>query len=128
MTDRPLTPKQQAFVAAYVGAAKGNATQAARMAGYDGNAHTLTAVGAENLAKPESAHAIEVFRLATHTTAIMTAEEAAERLSRIGRGDPELLEKRLSQSTMKQLLDENPDMMPPGVNVDSRYAVTIRRS
>jgi hypothetical protein len=41
---------------------------------------------------------------------------------------PELLEKRLSQSTMKQLLDENPDMMPPGVNVDSRYAVTIRRS
>ena len=41
---------------------------------------------------------------------------------------PELLEKRISQSTMKQLLEENPDMMPPGVNIDSRYAVTIRRS
>lgn len=41
---------------------------------------------------------------------------------------PELLEKRVSQSTMKQLLDENPDMMPPGMNVDSKYAVTIRRS
>ena len=41
---------------------------------------------------------------------------------------PDLLEKRISQSTMKQLLEENPDMMPPGVNVDSRYAVTIRRS
>ena len=41
---------------------------------------------------------------------------------------PELLEKRISQSTLKQLLDENPDMMPPGVNIDSRYAVTIRRS
>jgi hypothetical protein len=41
---------------------------------------------------------------------------------------PELLEKRISQTTMKQLLDENPDMMPPGMNVDSRYAVTIRRS
>jgi hypothetical protein len=41
---------------------------------------------------------------------------------------PELLEKRISQSTMKQLLDENPDMMPPGVNVDSKYSVTIRRS
>ena len=41
---------------------------------------------------------------------------------------PELLEKRISQTTMKQLLDENPDMMPPGVNIDSRYAVTIRRS
>jgi hypothetical protein len=41
---------------------------------------------------------------------------------------PELLEKRISQSVLKQLLDENPDMMPPGVNVDSKYAVTIRRS
>ena len=41
---------------------------------------------------------------------------------------PELLEKRISQSTLKQLLDENPDMMPPGINIDSRYAVTIRRS
>lgn len=41
---------------------------------------------------------------------------------------PELLEKRISQTTMKQLLEENPDMMPPGVNIDSRYAVTIRRS
>jgi hypothetical protein len=41
---------------------------------------------------------------------------------------PDLLEKRISQSTMKQLLDENPDMMPPGVNVDSKYSVTIRRS
>jgi hypothetical protein len=41
---------------------------------------------------------------------------------------PELLEKRISQTTMKQLLDENPDMMPPGMNVDSRYAVTIRRA
>ncbi len=41
---------------------------------------------------------------------------------------PELLEKRVSQTTMKQLLDENPDLMPPGMNVDSRYAVTIRRN
>lgn len=41
---------------------------------------------------------------------------------------PELLERRISQTTMKQLLDENPDLMPPGVNVDSRYAVTIRRA
>lgn len=41
---------------------------------------------------------------------------------------PDLLEKRVSQSTMKQLLDENPDMMPPGMNVDSKYSVTIRRN
>jgi hypothetical protein len=41
---------------------------------------------------------------------------------------PDLLEKRISQSTLKQLLDENPDLMPPGVNVDSKYSVTVRRS
>ena len=41
---------------------------------------------------------------------------------------PGLLERRISQSTMKQLLEENPDLMPPGLNIDSRYAVTIRRS
>ena len=41
---------------------------------------------------------------------------------------PELLERRISQTTMKQLLEENPDLMPPGLNTDSRYAVTIRRA
>lgn len=41
---------------------------------------------------------------------------------------PQLLEQRVSQSTMKQLLEENPDLMPRGMNVDSKYAVTIRRS
>jgi uncharacterized protein YqeY len=41
---------------------------------------------------------------------------------------PDLLEKRISQSTLKQLLDENPDLMPPGINVDSKYSVTVRRS
>jgi predicted metal-dependent phosphotriesterase family hydrolase len=41
---------------------------------------------------------------------------------------PDLLEKRVSQTTMKQMLEENPDLMPKGMNVDSRYAVTIRRN
>jgi hypothetical protein len=41
---------------------------------------------------------------------------------------PELLERRISQSNMKQLLEENPDVMPMGLNIDNRYAVTIRRS
>jgi len=41
---------------------------------------------------------------------------------------PELLERRISQTTMKQLLEENPEIMPPGLNTDSRYTVTIRRA
>lgn len=40
----------------------------------------------------------------------------------------ELLEQRVSQSGMKQLLEENPDLMPRGMNIDSKYSVTIRRS
>jgi hypothetical protein len=41
---------------------------------------------------------------------------------------PELLERRISQSTMKQLLEEHPGLVPPGINADSRYTVTIRRA
>ena len=41
---------------------------------------------------------------------------------------PELLERRISQTTMKQLLEENPELMPMGLNTDSKYSVTIRRT
>jgi arsenate reductase-like glutaredoxin family protein len=41
---------------------------------------------------------------------------------------PELLERRISQTTMKQLLEENPEVMPMGLNIDSKYGVTIRRT
>lgn len=40
---------------------------------------------------------------------------------------PELLEKRLHQGNMKQFLEEHPDLLPPGINVDSEYSVTVRR-
>ena len=52
-----LTPKQQAFVLAYIGPAKGNATEAARMAGY--SERTARSTGAENLHKPAIAEAIK---------------------------------------------------------------------
>lgn len=41
---------------------------------------------------------------------------------------PELLEKRIHQSNMKQFLEENPDLHPAGLNVDRTYAITVRRS
>jgi hypothetical protein len=28
---------------------------------------------------------------------------------------------------MSVFLEENPDLLPPGLNIDSKYAVTIRR-
>jgi rubrerythrin len=40
----------------------------------------------------------------------------------------ELLEKRIHQSNMKQFLEEQPDLLPKGLNVDSEYTITVRRS
>jgi hypothetical protein len=42
-------------------------------------------------------------------------------------GTLELLEKRIAQTNMSTFLEENPDLLPPGLNVDSRYTVTVRR-
>ena len=41
---------------------------------------------------------------------------------------PQLLERRISQLNLKQLLEENPDLTPMGLNTDSKYSVTIRRT
>ena len=41
---------------------------------------------------------------------------------------PELLERRVSQTTFKEFLKENPDKMHEGMNVDSRYAITVTRA
>ena len=40
---------------------------------------------------------------------------------------PEFLDKRLNQSNVKQFLEENPDVLPPGLNVDSEYAISVRK-
>jgi hypothetical protein len=41
---------------------------------------------------------------------------------------PQVLFKRISTTNMKQFLDENPNLMPIGMNIDNRYTVTVRRS
>ena len=42
-------------------------------------------------------------------------------------GALELLEKRIAQTNMATFLEENPDVLPPGLNLESRYAVSVRR-
>jgi len=42
-------------------------------------------------------------------------------------GAPELLDKRLNQTNMKQFLEENPALVPKGLNVDSEYVISVRR-
>ena len=39
-----------------------------------------------------------------------------------------LLEKRLHQSNMKQFLEENPEVLPEGLNQDKEYTVVVRRA
>lgn len=56
---KKLTVKQQRFVDAYTGPAKGNGTESARMAGYKGSESTLGTVSGENLKKPAILAAID---------------------------------------------------------------------
>lgn len=55
--DKKLTPKQQLFVSEFL--KTGNATEAARRAGYKGNEETLRSIGKENLTKPPIKRAID---------------------------------------------------------------------
>ena len=41
---------------------------------------------------------------------------------------PEFLDKRLNQKNVREFLEENPDLLPKGLNVDSEYALTIRKA
>jgi hypothetical protein len=40
---------------------------------------------------------------------------------------PQVLERRISTTNMGQFLDENPNLMPIGMNVNNRYTVMVRR-
>ncbi len=39
----------------------------------------------------------------------------------------DLLERRIHQSNMKQWLSDHPDQVPPGLNIDAKYDVIVRR-
>lgn len=41
---------------------------------------------------------------------------------------PELLERRIHQTNIKQFLADNPNVLPQGLNVDNAYSITVRRS
>ena len=40
---------------------------------------------------------------------------------------PEFFEKRLNQTHVRQFIKENPDLVPAGLNVDSEYAISVRK-
>ena len=40
----------------------------------------------------------------------------------------EFFEKRLNQTNVKQFLEENPNLQPAGLNMDSEYVVSVRKN
>jgi len=40
---------------------------------------------------------------------------------------PEFFEKRLNQTHVREFLEDNPDLVPMGLNVDSEYVVSVRK-
>lgn len=80
---RELTLKQKLFIEYYCGRARGNATEAARLANYEGNDVTLGAVGYENLRKPLIKEAINE----RFDTLAMDRGEITSELSDIGRAE-----------------------------------------
>lgn len=40
---------------------------------------------------------------------------------------PDVYEKRLHQGNIQEFIEKNPDKLPPGLNIDSEYQVTVRR-
>lgn len=75
-TERPLTLKQQRWIDAYIQTG-GNATEAARLAGYDSTDYTtLSVIGTENLAKlrPKLADVLDRHGLTLDSAAKATAD------------------------------------------------------
>jgi len=83
MSNAKLTGKQAAFVNAYLGEARFNATVAAKIAGYRANSkHSFEAIGSENLTRPGIRAAIDQhFKLSR-----MSAEEVLIELTTLARG------------------------------------------
>lgn len=94
MPDRPLTPKQQAFVLAY--AACGNATEAARQAGYKKPLQQ----GSENLEKLGIQRAIDELTADSLAASVMMANERQQLWTEIARDKNEQTKDRLKASEL----------------------------
>lgn len=82
-----LTEKQQRFIEAYCGEAKGNGAEAARLAGYQAkDPHAYAVVADRLLTSVDIRGAIDAFREKVTSDAIATAEEVQGFLTDVMRG------------------------------------------
>lgn len=90
MKAKQITLKMRKFALAFVGEANGNGTEAARIAGYKGESHTLEQVAYENLRKPEIRTLIKELREKAEQSAsgkILSATETLAGLTKIALAD-----------------------------------------
>lgn len=40
---------------------------------------------------------------------------------------PDFLEKRLNQTVVREFLEEHPEEVPPGLNVEAKYTISVRK-
>lgn len=119
MIARPLSPKQQAFVEHY--AACGNATEAAKAAGYK-KPHPQ---GAENLQKPTVQAALSAITAKVASERIATAQERQEFWTAVMRGefgDEAEMKDRLKASEL--LGRGQQDFVPETANVTNHIWIT----
>jgi len=128
--ERRLSAKQKRFIEAYCG----NATDAARLAGYKGNAVTLGAVGDENLKKPRIAAAIKVREDNRLLKTIANREERQQFWTSVLRDeitdDPQNMKDRLKASELlgksegdfldRTQISQDPDN-PVGISINVNY-------
>ena len=81
MSLQSLTTKQRLFIEAYIGKANGNATEAARIAGYSGNDNVLGVTGLRLLRNHKIATLVEE-RI---DKAVMTADEVLKELAELAK-------------------------------------------
>jgi phage host-nuclease inhibitor protein Gam len=75
----------------------------------------------------ESARTSEGLFYRTVRTTYWTSDWQSMHQFIMDNGVPEFLEKRLNQAAVKQYLQENPEALPPGLNVNSEYTISVRK-
>ena len=75
----------------------------------------------------ESVRTSEGMFYRTVKTRYWTSDWSAMHAFVLEHGAPEFMEKRLNQTAVKEFLEENPETVPPGLNVDSEYMISVRK-
>lgn len=119
----PLTPKQKSFADYYI--ETGNATEAARKAGYKGSSNTLGVTGSENLRKPIVSAYIKSRMAEIDAGRIATADEVMKFYTSVMRG--EVKDQFGLDAQLADRLNAGKELMKRFAAVDDRQKDALER-